>query len=288
MTVVAVVFDFDDTLMPDSTSALLRAHDLDPQEFWTQRAHALVQQGYDPPLAYMNLLLSEVGAGRHLGDLTNEGLREFGGTLDGQFFDGIPDVFERIRVDVDEFRDITVEFYIISGGLKEVILGSTVVDQHFTGVYGCEFATDLDTGVIKEIKRCITFTEKTRYLFEINKGVDPEQSESQPQLVNEDVPPADRRVPFDRIIYVGDGLTDIPCFSLVGHNGGTAFGVFDPTRELSARQAFQQFLKAGRVVSAHHPRFGEDDELGSLLQIAVASVCTRITLERDTAARLRR
>lgn len=288
MAVVAVIFDYDDTLLPDSTSALLRAHDIDPHEFWTGRAAQLVARGYDPPLAYLNLLLREVGEGRPLGTLTNEKLRQFGATLDDKYFPGIPEVFDDLREQAAGFRDVEIEFYIISGGLKEVILGSRIVEENFDGVYGCEFAEHPETGVIHEVTRCITFTEKTRYLFEINKGISPDESATQPQLVNQDIALDERRIPFDRMIYVGDGLTDIPCFSLVGRNGGTAFGVFDPTKEMSARQAFQQFLRASRVVSAHRPRYGEEDELGAFLRAAVIQVCSRVIIERETTAKLRR
>lgn len=286
MSTMAVVFDFDDTLMPDSTTALLAAHGIDYQDFWQVRAQELVSEGYDPPLAYLNLLLREVGEGGRLGLLTNETLREFGRTLDDKFFPGIPQVFDDLRQAASQVRDVDVEFYIISGGLKEVILGSEIVREHFAGVYGCELAGDPETGVLREVRRCITFTEKTRYLFEINKGIDPRVSSTQPQMVNQDVAPKDRRVPFNRMIYVGDGMTDIPCFSLINQAGGTSFGVFDPTKKPSAKQAFQQFLKTGRVVGAHAPRYREDDELGAFLRAAVANVSTRVLLERQATAQL--
>lgn len=290
MAVIAVIFDFDDTLMPDSTSALLNAHGVDARDVWMRQVPELVKRGYDPPLAYLKLLLDNAGADRPLGDLTNAALRRFGSTLGDKFFPGIPEIFDDLRAvpTAGEVRDVSVEFYVISGGLREIILGSTVVQSYFNGVYGSELGEDPHTGVVRDVMRCITFTEKTRYLFEINKGIDSKDSRTQPHLVNEDIVQEERRVPFDRMVYVGDGLTDIPCFSLLQSMGGTAFGVFDPTHESSAKRAFQEFLRPKRVLGVHAPRYRDADELGAFLRQAVATVTSRIDLERKMAKQLGR
>lgn len=157
------------------------------------------------------------------------------------------------------------------------------MQEHFTGVRGCEFAEDPSTGCISEIKRAITFTEKTRYLFEINKGIEPADVLKNPYLVNRDIPATERPVPFENMIYVGDGLTDIPCFSLLKKERGTSFGVFHPDRRDSARRAFTEFLKTDRVISSHAPKYGPGDELGSLLRAAVAARAMAITLQRAQA-----
>jgi phosphoserine phosphatase len=276
--VVAVVFDFDDTLVPDSTSALLSAHGIDSGTFWTEDAKRLVDEGYDPPLAYLKLLLDRVGDGCPLGRLTNADLRMFGATLDSTFFPGIPQIFDDLRTEVATYRDISIEFYIVSGGLEEVILGSSVVAQHFDGVYGCQFGEDESTGEVRHVKRCVTFTEKTRFLFEIHKGISAEDSKTQPHLVNEFIKEEARRVPFEQMIYVGDGLTDVPCFSLVNKNNGVTFGVFQRGHE-SAKQAFQRFLATDRVKSLYSPDYREDADLGAMLRAAVASTATRVALQ---------
>ena len=179
------------------------------------------------------------------------------------------------------FKYIEIEFYIISGGLQAVIEGSEIVRKYFTGVYGCQLAGSKGTGTLTDIKRCVSFTEKTRYLFEINKGIRPADSLTQPHLVNRDIPPENRRVPWKNIIYIGDGLTDIPCFSLVNRNGGISFGVFDPREEGKAKRAFQEFLTTDRVISMHAPRYRESDDLGAFLRAAVASRCAQIKMEAE-------
>lgn len=282
MTTLAVIFDFDDTLAPDTTSALLRSKGIDPDEFWTELAPPLVADGYDPPLAFLRLLLERIGEDKPLGPLTNDDLRAFGATLDETFFPGLPDLFDDLRDAVNEFRDTRIEFHIVSGGLEEIIGASAIVRQHFAGYYGCLLGADEPGGVLRHIKRCISFTEKTRYLFEIAKGIPREESRSQPHLVNQRQ--EHLRVPFDHMIYVGDGLTDIPCFSLVGERRGKTFGVFKPGRE-SAKQAFQKLLDTRRVESIHSPDYREDADLGALIRAAVTTVAANADLQREHAFR---
>jgi hypothetical protein len=161
--------------------------------------------------------------------------------------------------------------------------GSKVVQKYFRAAYGCQLAGDDDNGPLKYIQRCITFTEKTRYLFEINKGIDPGESKINPYLVNKHLPENERRIPFSNMIYVGDGITDIPCFTLVQKSKGLAFGVFDPKKRDKAKTALEEFLQPHRVFSMHAPRFTAEAELGAMLRTAVAKVCLEIQLKRKAA-----
>ena len=170
MSVIAVIFDFDDTLAPDSTSQLLDAHGIDAIEMWATTAPRLVAAGYDPPLAYLNCLLDWVGPDRPLGPLTNTDLAAFGAHLDPTFFPGLPALFDDLRDRAARARDVTIEFFIVSSGLYEVIAGSGVVRDHFDAVYASHLGEG-DNNMLTDVKRCVTFTEKTRFLFEINKGV---------------------------------------------------------------------------------------------------------------------
>ena len=279
MAVIAVIFDFDDTLLPDSTSALLTEFGIDPTDFWTVRAQQLVEQGFDPPLAYLNLLLDEVRPGGKLEGLTNDRLREFGASLDATWFEGLPGLFDDIRAIVAMQRDVTVEFYIVSGGLDAIIGGSEIVKEYFSGYYACQLGEDPETGVVRYIKRCVTFTEKTRFIFEINKGIRPEDSRTQPHLVNKAMEADARPIPMRQMIYAGDGLTDIPCFSLIKGGGGDVFGVLKRGAE-SAKQAFQEFLRTDRVTSLHSPDYRENADLGSMIRAAVVTTATQINLDR--------
>ena len=284
--VLAVIFDFDNTLMPDSITKLLVRKRIDPEDFWLRQAGKLVRRGYDQIHAYLNVMLKNIGQGKPLGPLTNVDLLRFGSTLDKSFYPGLPRLFDDLKRIVGGYSNITIEFYIISGGLQEIIEGSKVVDKYFDAVYGSQLAGDTPDGVLKYVKRAITFTEKTRYLFEINKGVRARNSHR--EVVNEDIPYEQRRIPFSNMFYIGDGFTDIPCLSLVqkgvGHyKGGMAIGIFDPSDEKSARRSFMRLLLPRRVVTLHAPRYGPKQELGSLLRVAVTTACSKIRLRREQA-----
>jgi phosphoserine phosphatase len=276
---IAVVFDFDDTLMSDSTTELIKAHGIDAEKFWGHTVRQLLLRGYEPALAYMNCLLENVGAGKALGLMTNQRLRDYGRSLAGNFYPGAAGMFKELKdITHSVSADINLEFYVVSGGLQDLIEDMPLLKKHFAGVYGCQFGEHPETGVIHQIKRCVTFTEKTRYLFEINKGISARQVEANKYAVNLDMPLSKRRVPFQNMIYIGDGLTDIPCFSLVKRMGGMAFGVFNPGEERSAKRALQEFLNTDRVISMHAPRYRKTDELGALLRAAVSTVARRASL----------
>jgi len=281
--VLAVAFDFDDTLVPDSTTKLLKSRGVDPVRFWQTDVPARITQGWDPTLAWLAELLENVQPGRPLEGLTNAQLREFGATLDADFYQGLPGLFDDLRTEVSKYRDLSIEFYIVSGGLKDVIDGSRTVQLYFAATYGSLLAEDPKTRAVGFIKRAVTFTEKTRFLFEIHKGIEPAETIKNPYLVNQDVPKEKRRIPFGNMVYIGDGLTDIPCFSLLKQAGGIPFGVFDPTKQDSAKRAFREFLKTGRVVNINTPRYGPDDDLGVVLRAVVAARATELSARRAEA-----
>jgi len=293
LTILAAIFDFDDTIVPDSTTEFLDSHNVNSNDFWLKDVKSLTDSGWDPTLAYLKTFLGLIGETKPLGQLSDAQLREFGQTLDSKCYPGLPQIFEDLKNTVKKYRDIDIEFYIISGGLQSIIEGSKIIHDNFSGVYGCQLAGDEENGVLRYIKRAITFTEKTRYLFEINKGVTPGAVKTKPYLVNLDKSYEQRRIKFSNMIYVGDGLTDIPCFTLImkGPSGypeerGTAFAVFDPKKtngRRSAKQALQDFLKPNRVVSAHKPDYTPDSELGSFIRAAVGIRCSEINLRQELA-----
>jgi phosphoserine phosphatase len=272
---IAVIFDFDDTLTDDSTTAFLTAHGIDAARFWTKDMKARVDDGWDPTLGYLDLLLRHVGPDRPLGSVTLESLQAFGAKL--KFYPGLPKLFDDLRAIAAEhvLSNPTVEFYVISGGLEPVIAGSKLA-KWLTAFWGCRFATD-PAGMINGIKRAISFTEKTRYLFEINKGLS-QHPKPGPYDVNEGMSETMRRIPFRNMIYIGDGLTDVPCFSLVQRFGGKAFGVFDPRKQDSPKKGLERLVTPRRVMSLNSPRYGKTDDLGRCcappsIRFASTSIC---------------
>lgn len=276
---IAVVFDFDDTLTDDSTTKLLESRDIDTKDFWQVQMAQRVKEGWDPTLAYLSWITENSGAGKPLGALSNAALREFGKSL--KPYIGLASLFVDLRKIVDKhpLSHPSIEFYIISGGLEEVIRGSPVF-RHLNGCWGCTFAEN-SAGVVYAVKRAVSFTEKTRYLFEINKGLN--HVPGLPYGVNQGMKDEDRRIPFANMIYVGDGLTDVPCFSLIQRMGGCAFGVFDPRKDDSPKKAWERLLAPKRVMSLNAPRYRKTDDLGALLRAVVTQLCVKLDVRTQTA-----
>ncbi len=240
-TCLALIFDFDDTLVPDSTIQFLKTKDIKKEEFYLETERRMKDQGEDPGHAYLNFVLDEVRKkGGRLKDVSNAELEDFGAKGLKGWFEGIPEIFKLLKKQVESFRIVTrmlvggqfqrieirpsIEFYIISGGFEPLVkaaVRSKKLDAFFGNrVIGCTFGER--NKKLAYVKRAVSFTEKTRYLFAINKGV---FAESNPFKVNFAIPVESRPVPFQNMIYVGDGLTDIPCFSVLQRNGGYPIAV---------------------------------------------------------------
>lgn len=225
-TTIAIVADCDDTLAPDTTGQLLELCGVDSKDFFTNRSNPLVREGWDPSLAYMHEMIRLAENEGPLASLTQERIREVAQLL--KFYPGVPDCFASIKDEVEkhpDFRDagIHVETYVISGGITELLRASVLADAtHY--IWGCDFAYD-SGGRIAFAKNVISFTDKTRFLYMIQKGLVGSAFEGRPFEVNRPMTPAERRVPFENMIYVGDGPSDVPCMSLLQSHGGHVIGI---------------------------------------------------------------
>lgn len=240
-TTIGIVYDYDQTLSPGyMTDEVIFPHfGINAEQFW-KRSHALVdEQGYDGELAYLKTLLDCLTPDPP----TNAELRALGARL--RFFPGLPDMFPELSSLLrDEHRALGVrlEHYIISSGLKELLEGSAI-RPHVKAVFGSEFAEDRD-GRISFPKRVVGHTTKTQFIFRINKGMLlPHQD------VNDHMPPELRPIPFQHMIYIGDGPTDVPCFTLMKKYGGHAIAVYnaEDASRTSFRKCYQLSAHADRV-----------------------------------------
>ena len=201
----------------------------------------------NPETIYLNQLIRYARTGRIKG-LSNSTLKKYGEKV--EFFNGVPEIFDLTRSLIeDEVKyqehDIKVEHYIVSTGLAEIIRGSKVGDI-VDGIWGCEFIeTPMDESgemVIGEIGYTIDNTTKTRALFEINKGVNKDIGIN----VNASIPEKYRRVHFINMVYVADGPSDIPAFSVVNRNGGATFAVY-PTGDIKAMEQVERLRENNRI-----------------------------------------
>jgi len=272
--VIALIFDFDDTLAPDSTSGLLADMGVDAAHFWSQEVGPLLaEHDWDPVPAYLYKLIELSRSGRH-GAVTRQRLEEWGRRL--PLHDGVQTLFNRLREVVRKNHpQVQLEFYLISSGIGDVVR-NTAIAHEFTDIWASEFIYD-EQGAILFPKRIVSFTDKTRYLFHIQKGIVGAASRNKPFEVNKKVDQDKLRVPFQQMIFVGDGYTDIPCFSLIRRSGGVAFGVWDP-RHRDKRSRAWGFIQEGRVSNLNQARYDEEAELYQWLEEAVESLAGRISL----------
>jgi len=274
---IAIIYDYDQTLSPHymQDEAIFPVFGINPKQFWQRCSELVANQGYDNELAYMKALLDYLEMDRP----TNAQLKELGGRL--TFYKGLPEMFEEFRSGLltaeHRAHGITVEHYIISSGLK-VLLDGCRLAPYVRTIFGCEFAED-EHGRITFPRRVISHTQKTQYLFRINKGMlDMEED------VNDHMPADLRPVPFQNMIYVGDGPTDVPCFTVMRRNGGQAIAVYnadDPTR-VSFKKSYQLSTHADRVKNIAPSDFREGSHLRLLLEEMVGEIAENIMkLHRD-------
>ncbi len=246
---IAVIADCDGTLAPDTTDQLLTYFDVKPEEFWPLEIEPLVKKGWDEHLAYMQKVIEFSREGGPLEGLTTEKFREIAAVL--KFYPGVPEGLIALRDEIQgtsEFRDVglRIEFYVISAGIGDM-LRATALAKVAHRIWACDFAYDSE-GILTHVKNVISFTDKTRFLYMVNKGKVGEEYLNRQYVVNEPIDREDRPVPFENMVYIGDGPTDIPCMSLVTAMGGYVMGILGKDKPYKAWA-----LGYGRRVNATVP-----------------------------------
>jgi phosphoserine phosphatase len=267
---VAVVFDFDGTLARDSTTQFLRHLGVDTGEFWETGVEPRVLDGWDPVPAYLYGIWRLSRARENGGGIGREAFRRFAAEL--EFFPGAEKVFRRLRDSLAaNHPGAGLEFYMISSGIGEILRASSVA-RWFQRIWASDFEYD-DSGGLEFPRNIVSFTDKTRYLFELSKGLAADDGPSEPFAVNRRVPRESLRIPLRQVIFVGDGYTDIPCFKIVRDNGGVAIGVYEPGREGSRRDL--GLLEDDRVSDLVPADYRPDSRLSRLLEQALETVGAR-------------
>ena len=251
--IIAIIWDFDKTLVDGyMQDPIFEEYGVQSKDFWDEVNELpekyLREQEIEVnrDTIYLNHFLKYVREGKFSG-LSNEKLREFGKKL--KFYPGVPEIFaatKKVVEDNEVYRefDIRVEHYIVSTGMAQIIKGSSVM-EYVERVWGCELIEDENEAgemVISEIGYTIDNTSKTRALFEINKGVHKHEGVE----VNTKIPEENRRVHFINMVYVADGPSDIPAFSVVNKNSGATFAIY-PQGDMKAMAQVEEMRKAGRV-----------------------------------------
>jgi 2-hydroxy-3-keto-5-methylthiopentenyl-1-phosphate phosphatase len=233
--IIAFLYDFDKTLCTTDMEdyAFIPSLGYTPTEFWG-RANAFGWENrMDGLLAYMYTMIQECAAQNI--KLDRAFLNHCGESI--QLFPGVREWFARINA-FGESLGVQVEHYVISSGLREIIEGSGIA-QEFREIYACEFYYN-ENGDACWPKLDVNFTNKTQFVYRINKGI---LDVSRDKELNDSMPDDSKRVPFTNMIYMGDGLSDVPCMKMMRAYGGQAIAVY----QASNRQGVEKLLADGRV-----------------------------------------
>lgn len=261
--IAAIMYDFDKTLSPKDMQeyAFTPEIGMEASEFWRRCNELSVANDMDSILAYMFYMVKE--SKEHGLKLTREEFRRSGKSV--KLFPGVTEWFDRVN-EYGSLKGLRVEHYVISSGIKEIIEG-TPIAKHFKRIYAAEYYYD-DDGLASWPAMAVNYTSKTQFVYRINKGV---LSVTDDRGLNESTPEAEKRVPFSNMIYIGDGLTDVPCMKLVKSSGGFSVAVYQGNGEEAKKMLIQG--RAGFTAPADYSKDGKlDTTIKALLdQIAAGS-----------------
>ena len=263
---MAIIYDFDGTLAPGNMQDHLFIPNIgmEPEDFWPEVDRMAQDLQADGILMYMYLMLEKARAA-HV-PVHREDFCERGRGI--RLFDGVAGWFDRIN-GYGKSSGVDVDHYIVSSGNAEILEGIPIV-SYFKKIYASKFLFD-ETGAAIWPALAINFTTKTQYLFRINKGAHDLGDNRQ---INEYVAKADRPVPFENMVYIGDGPTDVPCFRLVKDQGGLSIAVFQPDKP-NARDDAEEFLRDGRVHNTAPTVYAEGSELDRIVKRNIDLVAAR-------------
>jgi phosphoserine phosphatase len=267
---MAIAYDFDGTLAPGNMQEhqFLPDIDMTPAAFWKEVRETSKHHQADEVLVYMNLMLRKANA--HNVPVRREDFKSRGKTI--KLFEGVSDWFKRITA-YAKSNGIDLKHYLISSGNEEIFAG-TPIAKSFEAVFASKYLFDAN-GVAQWPALAINYTTKTQYLFRINKGV---TDISDNAAVNKFVPKTQRAVPFENMVFIGDGATDIPCFRLVKEQGGLSVAVYTPNKPLGKSKA-EQYRHDGRVHAVVSANYSDGSVLDKIIKARIDEIAARNTLD---------
>lgn len=258
--IIAIMYDFDKTLSTKDMQNYNFIPNLGytPEEFWGKTEEVCEKHNMDKILGYMYLMASEC---RNKGvKLTKEYLKSLGSGV--ELFKGVDTWFSRINA-YGESLGLKIEHYIISSGTKEIIEGCKIAKE-FKKIYGCEFLYGEDKTAIWP-KMAVNYTNKTQYVYRISKGaLDATDEEKLNSATND----KDRRVNYENMIYIGDGMTDIPCMKLVKSRGGKAIAIY----QVHQKEKVQNLVRDNRINYVCPADYREKSKIDNIVKLILESM----------------
>jgi phosphoserine phosphatase len=270
---IALVYDFDGTLSPQPMQeyTVLPKIGVAPVEFWAMVNREARETESDPMLVYMRHIIEALE--RVKVDVKREDFAAMARRI--EYFPGVATWFGRIDGYVKKRSrgQVKVLHYLISAGQKEILDGVSI-RRHFKRIYASEYHFN-HHGVATFPKLLVTDTMKTQFLFRINKGI-----EAVTESINEHMPEDERPIPFQNIVYVGDGMTDVPSMALTKKNGGHTVAVFDPEGD-KGRATCVKLLDAGRVDFVAEADFRAGSRLTRRVQLLIDAIVADVAYRRE-------
>ena len=265
--VIAIMYDFDKTLaITDMQNfSFIPSLGYTPEEFRKETTKFCEKMDIDRVLGYMYMMLSL--AKKQGIKITRKYLNEQGKSI--KYFRGVENWFERIK-EYGREKGLIIEHYLITSGNKEIVEGTSIFKE-FKQVFGCEYIYDEETLEATWPKTMINYTQKTQYIFRISKGLIESNDDSK---INEKT--LVRRVPYENMIYLGDGLTDVPSMIVVKENNGTSIAVY----KKGERDKVSRLFEDGRVNYICKADFSENGELDKVVKLIIDGIQIKESLER--------
>jgi 2-hydroxy-3-keto-5-methylthiopentenyl-1-phosphate phosphatase len=274
---IAMVYDFDGTLSPQPMQeyTVLPKIGVEPEAFWALVHKEARETSSDPMLTYMRLMMEKLYKHDEI-KVTREDFAKMASRI--KYFPGVEDWFPAIDAYVKTRSEgrAQVQHYIISAGQKEILEGVSI-RRHFKQIYASEYHFN-QYGIATFPKLLITDTSKTQFLFRINKG-----RESLTESINEHMPESARPIPFSNMIYLGDGMTDVPSMALSKKSGGHAVAVYNP-KVPKTKTTCMSLLNAGRVDFIAPADYRSGSKLSARVRLLLDSVIAGIAYAEEVAA----
>ena len=270
-TKVAIMYDFDKTLSPRDMQefSFIPSLGIEPRQFWEEVDRLSSAQNMDGILTYLYMMLNKA-------NLVGQPIRRSDFVALGKnvrLYPGVEKWFGRIN-EYGRQHHLQVEHFIISSGLADIIEGTSIASE-FKKIYACKYCYNA-SGVAVWPATVVNYTTKTQYIFRINKGVLDENNDVD---LNRYTPDHLRDIPFANMIYIGDGLTDVPCMKLVTVNGGKSIAVYGRGSQ-QKKQSAQQLVLDHRADFIAAADYSENRELDKIVKRILDHVESRVNMEK--------
>lgn len=267
---IAIAYDFDGTLSPKNMQeySFIPSINKKSETFWHEVKEKAKKHDMSEILAYMHLMLEEANNNKQ--KITLKAFKDHGKTI--EFFEGVEEYFEKINT-YAKSKGLEIDHYIISSGLREILKG-TKIHNHFKAIYASAYEFNA-SGVAIWPALAIDYTNKTQFLFRINKGI---KNSWDNNNINKYMKDEERPMPFSRMIYIGDGETDIPAMKMINYQNGVSIAVYNNSKK-GRKKECQKLVDEKRATYMAPANYKEDQPLYKLLKNTIDKIAVEEKLK---------